>query len=44
MFMLDLEDENLKAVELHIGLGFDIDSFNPHGISIYTDEKGNNRE
>ncbi|KAJ8354339.1 hypothetical protein SKAU_G00219060 [Synaphobranchus kaupii] len=37
--MLDLEDERLKPVELRIGRGFDFDSFNPHGISIYTDEK-----
>ncbi|KAJ8354338.1 hypothetical protein SKAU_G00219050 [Synaphobranchus kaupii] len=39
IFMLDLEDERLKPVELRIGRGFDFDSFNPHGISIYTDEK-----
>ncbi|KAJ8288165.1 hypothetical protein COCON_G00008240 [Conger conger] len=39
IFMLDLEDERLKPVELRIGRGFDITSFNPHGISIYTDEK-----
>ncbi|XP_064202628.1 serum paraoxonase/arylesterase 2-like isoform X2 [Anguilla rostrata] len=39
IFMLDLEAEKLKPVELRIGRGFDIGSFNPHGISIYTDEK-----
>ncbi|KAJ8415784.1 hypothetical protein AAFF_G00403410 [Aldrovandia affinis] len=38
IFVLDLEDERLKPVELRIARGFDIDSFNPHGISIYTDE------
>lgn len=39
IFVLDLEDEKLKPVELRIGRGFDVDSFNPHGISIYIDEK-----
>ncbi|KAG9344994.1 hypothetical protein JZ751_009534 [Albula glossodonta] len=40
LYLLDLENERLKPVELRIGQGFDTESFNPHGISVYTDEKG----
>ncbi|XP_036395252.1 serum paraoxonase/arylesterase 2-like [Megalops cyprinoides] len=39
IYTLNLEDSRLKPVELRIGRGFDIDSFNPHGISTYIDEK-----
>ncbi|XP_030638443.1 serum paraoxonase/arylesterase 2 [Chanos chanos] len=38
MYILDPEDTRLKPVELRIGRGFDVDSFNPHGISVYADE------
>ncbi|KAJ8415782.1 hypothetical protein AAFF_G00403390 [Aldrovandia affinis] len=43
IFVLDLEDERLKPVEMRIARGFDIDSFNPHGISIYTDENDDSK-
>ncbi|KAJ1101294.1 hypothetical protein NDU88_006365 [Pleurodeles waltl] len=40
MLLLDLNEENPKPVVLGISSGFDIDSFNPHGISVYIDDKG----
>ncbi|XP_074840816.1 serum paraoxonase/arylesterase 2-like [Carettochelys insculpta] len=38
IFLMDLNDENPRAVELRISRGFDIASFNPHGISTYIDK------
>ncbi|XP_028835722.1 serum paraoxonase/arylesterase 2-like [Denticeps clupeoides] len=38
IFILDLFDSKLKPVELRISRGFDLDSFNPHGISVYLDD------
>ncbi|KAK2844431.1 hypothetical protein Q5P01_011090 [Channa striata] len=37
IFYLDLQDPRLKPVELRMPRNFDLDSFNPHGISVYTD-------
>ncbi|XP_075067887.1 serum paraoxonase/arylesterase 2-like [Mixophyes fleayi] len=39
IFLLDLNDEKLHPSSLRISRGFDISSFNPHGISTYIDEK-----
>ncbi|KAL4616894.1 serum paraoxonase/arylesterase 2-like [Arapaima gigas] len=39
MYTVDLGDPRMKPVEVRIGRGFDLDSFNPHGISVYIDEK-----
>ncbi|XP_075778461.1 serum paraoxonase/arylesterase 2 [Pelodiscus sinensis] len=38
ILLMDLNDENPRAVELRISRGFDIASFNPHGISTYIDK------
>uniref|UniRef100_A0A452INM5 Paraoxonase n=1 Tax=Gopherus agassizii TaxID=38772 RepID=A0A452INM5_9SAUR len=38
IFLMDLNDENPRAVELRISRGFDLASFNPHGISTYIDK------
>ncbi|KAH1176606.1 serum paraoxonase/arylesterase 2-like [Mauremys mutica] len=38
IFLMDLNDENPRAVELRISRGFDLASFNPHGISVYIDK------
>ncbi|XP_014824065.1 serum paraoxonase/arylesterase 2-like [Poecilia latipinna] len=37
IYTLDLKDPNLKPVELRMPRNFDLESFNPHGISVYTD-------
>lgn len=37
IFSLDLQDPRLKPVELRMPRNFDLESFNPHGISVYTD-------
>ncbi|AWO96770.1 putative serum paraoxonase/arylesterase 2-like isoform 3 [Scophthalmus maximus] len=37
IFSLDLQDSRMKPVELRMPRNFDLDSFNPHGISVYTD-------
>ncbi|KAM4581215.1 serum paraoxonase/arylesterase 2-like [Odontesthes bonariensis] len=37
IFSLDLESPRLKPMELRMPLNFDLESFNPHGISAYTD-------
>ncbi|XP_056374953.1 serum paraoxonase/arylesterase 2-like [Hyla sarda] len=37
--LLDLEDGDLSPVPLRISEGFDVSSFNPHGLSTYIDEK-----
>ncbi|XP_029444781.1 serum paraoxonase/arylesterase 2-like [Rhinatrema bivittatum] len=39
ILLLDLTDENPVPVQLKISHGFDVDSFNPHGISTYIDQK-----
>ncbi|XP_069067848.1 serum paraoxonase/arylesterase 2-like isoform X1 [Pleurodeles waltl] len=39
MLLLDVNEEEPKPVVLGISSGFDIDSFNPHGISVYIDDK-----
>ncbi|KAM9309619.1 serum paraoxonase/arylesterase 2-like [Pholidichthys leucotaenia] len=41
MFLLDLQDSRMKPVELRMPRNFDLDSFNPHGISVYTDPSDN---
>lgn len=40
IYTLDLKDPNLKPVELRMPRNFDLESFNPHGISVYTDPSG----
>ncbi|XP_078518963.1 serum paraoxonase/arylesterase 2-like [Lissotriton helveticus] len=40
MLLLDLNEEDPKPIVLGISSGFDIESFNPHGISVYIDDKG----
>ncbi|XP_040900312.1 serum paraoxonase/arylesterase 2-like [Toxotes jaculatrix] len=37
IFSLDLQDPRMKPVELRMPRNFDLDSFSPHGISVYTD-------
>lgn len=37
IFLMDLNEDNPRAVELRISRGFDLVSFNPHGISTYVD-------
>lgn len=37
IFLMDLNEDNPRAVELRISRGFDLASFNPHGISTYID-------
>ncbi|CAK6960477.1 serum paraoxonase/arylesterase 2-like [Scomber scombrus] len=37
ILLLDLQDPRIKPVELRMPRNFDLDSFNPHGISVYTD-------
>lgn len=41
LFSINLEEPRLKAVELRMTRNFDTDSFNPHGISVFTDETDN---
>ncbi|KAM6909679.1 uncharacterized protein FYW49_011694 [Xenentodon cancila] len=41
IFFLDLHDPRLKPVELRMPRNFDLDLFNPHGISAYTDPSDN---
>ncbi|XP_071372173.1 serum paraoxonase/arylesterase 2-like isoform X1 [Centroberyx affinis] len=38
IYSLDLQDSRMKPVELRMPRNFDLDSFNPHGISVYTDQ------
>lgn len=38
IFLMDLNEEKPKASELRISRGFDLGSFNPHGISTYIDK------
>ncbi|XP_045901185.1 serum paraoxonase/arylesterase 2-like isoform X2 [Micropterus dolomieu] len=37
IFSLDMQDPRMKPVELRMPRNFDLESFNPHGISVYTD-------
>ncbi|KAM7382753.1 hypothetical protein PAMP_002470 [Pampus punctatissimus] len=37
IFSIDLKDPRIKPVELRMPRNFDLESFNPHGISVYTD-------
>ncbi|KAI3360458.1 hypothetical protein L3Q82_002350 [Scortum barcoo] len=37
IFSLDLEDPRMKPVELRMPRNLDLESFNPHGISVYAD-------
>ncbi|KAM3928179.1 serum paraoxonase/arylesterase 2-like [Leptodactylus fuscus] len=39
IFLLDLNDEKLRPMSLRISKGFDLSTFNPHGISTYIDEQ-----
>ncbi|XP_069504660.1 serum paraoxonase/arylesterase 2-like [Ambystoma mexicanum] len=39
MLLLDLNEEEPDPVTLRISDGFDLNSFNPHGISLYKDAK-----
>lgn len=39
ILLLDLKDGSLSPSPLRISKGFDLSSFNPHGISTYIDEK-----
>ena len=39
VLMFDFRYPNTGAIEVHIQGNFDIDSFNPHGISIWEDEQ-----
>lgn len=36
--MMDLKEEKPRALELRISWGFDLASFNPHGISTFIDD------
>nr|Q90952.1 RecName: Full=Serum paraoxonase/arylesterase 2; Short=PON 2; AltName: Full=Aromatic esterase 2; Short=A-esterase 2; AltName: Full=Serum aryldialkylphosphatase 2 [Gallus gallus]AAC42234.1 paraoxonase 2 [Gallus gallus] len=38
IFLMDLNEKKPKASELRISRGFDVGSFNPHGISTYIDK------
>lgn len=38
IFILDMGKDSMKPVEPRMGRGFDLESFNPHGISVYTDD------
>ncbi|XP_012673444.1 LOW QUALITY PROTEIN: serum paraoxonase/arylesterase 2-like [Clupea harengus] len=40
IYLLDIESDRKRPVELRMGRGFDLESFNPHGISVYTDADG----
>ncbi|KAM9307647.1 uncharacterized protein PAF06_011754 [Gastrophryne carolinensis] len=39
ILLVDLNQKNLQAVPLKLSEGFDVASFNPHGISVHIDEK-----
>lgn len=40
IYSLDLQDPRLKPLELRVSRNFDLDSFNPHGISAYVSPSG----
>ncbi|KAF6086614.1 paraoxonase 2 [Phyllostomus discolor] len=44
ILMMDLKDEKPRALELRISRGFNLASFNPHGISTFIDESKNTVE
>lgn len=37
ILMMDLKEEKPRALELRVSWGFDLASFNPHGISTFID-------
>ncbi|TDH11970.1 hypothetical protein EPR50_G00066080 [Perca flavescens] len=37
IFSLDMKDHRMKPVEMRMPRNFDLESFNPHGISVFTD-------
>ncbi|XP_061633422.1 serum paraoxonase/arylesterase 2-like [Phyllopteryx taeniolatus] len=37
IFLLNLKESDMEPVELPISRNFDLETFNPHGISVYTD-------
>ncbi|XP_029959663.1 serum paraoxonase/arylesterase 2-like [Salarias fasciatus] len=39
MLLLDVQDSRMKPVELRMPRNFDLESFNPHGISAYVDPR-----
>lgn len=39
IFTIDLKDPRMKPMELRMSRSFDLESFNPHGISVFTDQK-----
>ncbi|XP_051872177.1 serum paraoxonase/arylesterase 2-like [Pristis pectinata] len=40
IFLVDLNNPTLRAVELRISRGFEVESFNPHGLSTYIEKDG----
>lgn len=40
IFLVDLNKPTLRAEELRISRGFDVESFNPHGLSTYVEKDG----
>ncbi|XP_060013040.1 serum paraoxonase/arylesterase 2 isoform X2 [Lagenorhynchus albirostris] len=42
ILMMDLKEENPRALELRISRGFNLASFNPHGISTFIDNEFKN--
>uniref|UniRef100_A0A5F8GH25 Paraoxonase n=1 Tax=Monodelphis domestica TaxID=13616 RepID=A0A5F8GH25_MONDO len=40
ILLLDLNQDKPRALELRVSRGFDLTSFNPHGISTFIDEDG----
>lgn len=42
IFTIDLKDPKMKPVELRMSRNFDLESFNPHGISAFTDNRNGN--
>ncbi|XP_036928721.1 serum paraoxonase/arylesterase 2-like [Acanthopagrus latus] len=39
LFVVDMKDSRKKPVELRMPRNFDLESFNPHGISLFTDPR-----
>ncbi|XP_051922717.1 serum paraoxonase/arylesterase 2-like [Hippocampus zosterae] len=37
IFLLDLKESRVRPIELRVARNFDLETFNPHGISVYTD-------
>lgn len=40
IYTLDMNDSRMKPGELRMPRNFDLESFNPHGISVYVDPSG----